>query len=228
MQELLTRGMPGRHTRFKQTEIGRIPEAWDAIPLERYCSRVTDGTHDTPRKVAEGVPLLTAKNIRNGELDFESNYLISREDFVEISKRSHVDPGDVIFGMIGTIGNPVVVPSNAREFAIKNVALFKLGGDLTKADWLVAYLESPMFARRVLQQRTGNAQKFVPLRFLRKLLIPHASTEERGEIVGMLRAVNLRLRAESRRRSTLSRVKAALASVLLTGERRVSLDSEAP
>ena len=26
MQELLTRGLPGRHTRFKQTEIGEIPE----------------------------------------------------------------------------------------------------------------------------------------------------------------------------------------------------------
>ena len=29
MQELLTRGLPGRHTRFKQTEIGEIPESWD-------------------------------------------------------------------------------------------------------------------------------------------------------------------------------------------------------
>ncbi len=28
MQELLTRGLPGRHTQFKQTEIGEIPEVW--------------------------------------------------------------------------------------------------------------------------------------------------------------------------------------------------------
>lgn len=33
MQELLTRGLPGRHTRFKQTEIGRAPDAWDVVPL---------------------------------------------------------------------------------------------------------------------------------------------------------------------------------------------------
>ena len=228
MQELFTRGLPGRHTRFKRTEIGRIPEEWDAIPLERYCARVTDGTHDTPRRVTEGVPLLTAKNIRNGELDFKGSYLISEDDFIEISKRSRVDPGDVIFGMIGTIGNPVVVPSDVHELAIKNVALFKLDGDLTKADWLVAYLESPMFARRVLQQQTGNAQKFLPLGFLRKLLIPDASAEERGEIVATLRSVNLRLRTEAKCRSSLSQVKAALTSVLLTGERRVRPDPETP
>ena len=33
MQELLTRGLPGRYTRFKQTEIGEIPEEWDFLPL---------------------------------------------------------------------------------------------------------------------------------------------------------------------------------------------------
>ena len=33
MQELFTRGLPGRHTQFKQTEIGEIPEEWDLLPL---------------------------------------------------------------------------------------------------------------------------------------------------------------------------------------------------
>ena len=31
VQELLTRGLPGRHTRFKQTEIGEMPEEWDSM-----------------------------------------------------------------------------------------------------------------------------------------------------------------------------------------------------
>lgn len=29
MQELLTRGLPGRHTGFQRTEIGEIPADWD-------------------------------------------------------------------------------------------------------------------------------------------------------------------------------------------------------
>lgn len=33
LQELLTRGMPGRHKRFKKTEIGMIPEEWAVEPL---------------------------------------------------------------------------------------------------------------------------------------------------------------------------------------------------
>ena len=226
MQELLTRGLPGRHTRFKQTEIGEIPEEWDLITLEDFCAQVTDGTHDTPKRANQGFPLLTSKNLRNGMLDFESCYLISEEDCAEISKRSRVDAGDVLFGMIGTIGNPVIVPREAQEFAIKNVALFKLDGDLTKAGWLVAYLESPMFARRVQQQQTGNAQKFLSLGFLRRFRILNPPVDERGEIVGALRRFDQRLRIEAECFASLKRLKTAFMSVLLTGELRVTPNTE--
>ena len=38
MQELLTRGLPGRHMRFKQTEIGDIPEGWEVVALSSVAS----------------------------------------------------------------------------------------------------------------------------------------------------------------------------------------------
>ena len=33
MQQLLTQGIPGRHTRFRKTEIGEIPEDWELVEL---------------------------------------------------------------------------------------------------------------------------------------------------------------------------------------------------
>ncbi len=38
MQKLLTRGLPGRHTRFKQTEIGEVPEEWEVVELVSVAS----------------------------------------------------------------------------------------------------------------------------------------------------------------------------------------------
>jgi type I restriction enzyme, S subunit len=40
MQQLFTRGIPGRHSRFQQTKIGEIPASWEVVPL----SSVVDGT----------------------------------------------------------------------------------------------------------------------------------------------------------------------------------------
>ena len=87
-------------------------------------SDVRDGTHDSPKFYSTGKPLVTSKNLlAGGSLDLENVSLISEKDYVQINKRSRVDVGDILFGMIGTIGNPVMIQSDG--FAIKNVALIK-------------------------------------------------------------------------------------------------------
>lgn len=44
MVELVTRGLPGRHTRFKQTEIGEIPVEWAALAIDSLCKVVRGST----------------------------------------------------------------------------------------------------------------------------------------------------------------------------------------
>ena len=64
---------------------------------------VRDGTHDSPRYHQTGHPLVTSKNLTELGLDMTDISFISAEDFESINKRSKVDVGDIIFGMIGTI-----------------------------------------------------------------------------------------------------------------------------
>jgi len=85
---------------------------------------VRDGTYDTPKYVTEGYPLVTSKNLYTGHLDLSNVKYISERDRLKISERSFVEKGDVLFAMIGSIGNPVIVEIEP-DFSIKNVALFK-------------------------------------------------------------------------------------------------------
>lgn len=64
---------------------------------------VRDGTHSSPRYVSNGYPLITSKNLTNQGLNFDDISFISEYDYIEINKRSKVDIGDIVFGMIGTI-----------------------------------------------------------------------------------------------------------------------------
>ena len=72
MQELLTRGLPGRHTRFKQTEIGEIPEDWDFLSLVDL-AEPGHGLQTGPfgsqlhasDYVAHGVPVIMPKDMMN-------------------------------------------------------------------------------------------------------------------------------------------------------------------
>jgi len=134
---------------------------------------VKDGTHDSPKYVNPeiGFPLVTSKNLRNGFIDLSVVDFISKEDYENINKRSKVDKGDLLFAMIGTIGNPVHV-LNEPNYAIKNVALFKKNKDNNSIEYLKYILTSISIKRKLSRDATGGTQKFVSLSYIRKLIIP--------------------------------------------------------
>ena len=140
---------------------------------------VRDGTHDSPKYHKEGHPLVTSKNLNDYGLDMTDVSLISDADFEAINKRSKVDNGDILFGMIGTIGNPVIV--DRSDFAIKNVALIKEGGDIPNR-FLIQLLKSSVFEKYIRNENAGNTQKFLGLSKIREFIFFAPTTEEQIKI----------------------------------------------
>ena len=163
-----------------------IPKNWK---WKRFADvlDVRDGTHDTPKYVTEGIPLVTSKNLRKGLIDFESAKLISYEDAKQINNRSRVDDGDILLAMIGTIGNPVLVKKD-REFSIKNMALFKpIDSNLLDMSYVLYYLKNE---ERVMQEKArGGLQPFVSLKLLRTSIIPLPPLAEQKRIVQKLNVI---------------------------------------
>ena len=167
-----------KHFRFEEFE-----DNWIYKSLEKV-SVVKDGTHDSPKYHSEGFPLITSKNLlNNATLNMENVNFISKEDFDKINKRSKVDCGDILFGMIGTIGNPVIVKEEG--FAIKNVALIKEKGDL-KNDFLIHVLDSNIIKKQFYKLNAGGTQKFIALNLIRNLKVPVPSINEQNQISNFL------------------------------------------
>lgn len=155
------------------------------ITASDYCLRVTDGTHDTPKPVEEGYYLVTSKHISNGSLNFSDAYKISEKDYCEINKRSQVEQWDILFSMIGSVGEIYLERNPNPQYAIKNLGLFKMGGDKHKAIKLYYFLRSSFFQKKLNFRLSGSVQSFVPLQFLRELELPdmsHISNETVDEI----------------------------------------------
>jgi type I restriction enzyme S subunit len=148
LQSVFTQRGPG----WVETKLG---EAYD----------VRDGTHDSPKYHATGYPLITSKNLKRDGLTFDDVKLISEQDYTKINERSAVHKGDVLFAMIGTIGNPTLVEVEPN-FAIKNVALFKNPNGQSGA-FLKHYLDSGMVISKMMKEAKGTTQKFVGLGYLR-------------------------------------------------------------
>jgi type I restriction enzyme M protein len=155
---------------------------FELIKLGEVCD-VRDGTHDSPKYVLDGYPLITSKNIIDGKIDFTNVNLISKDDLDKVNKRSFVDDGDLIMPMIGTIGNPIIVKKD-REFGIKNVALIKPNeNSLINNVYLKYILGSEVINEHFLNEAKGVAQKYLSLGFLRNLEIPLPPLEIQNQIV---------------------------------------------
>ncbi|MBA3966606.1 MAG: N-6 DNA methylase [Nitrospirales bacterium] len=160
---------------------------WPKAELGKICD-VRDGTHDSPKYVLEGYPLITSKNLKNGFIDFSDVNLISRENLDEINKRSKVDEGDILMPMIGTIGNPVIADTS-REYAVKNVALikFKKNSEVDNR-FLKDVLGSAEMQCHFDLQASGSTQRFIPLGFIRSLPVPLPPIATQQAIVAEIEA----------------------------------------
>jgi type I restriction enzyme S subunit len=150
---------------------------------------VRDGTHDSPKYVDDGFPLITSKNLVNGKIDFNNINYITENDFIAINKRSKVDIGDILYSMIGSIGNFAVVSSEVN-FAIKNVALFKFKNGKITNKYLVYFIQSNEFLKQIESQSKGGTQKFVTLKILRNIQIPLPPLPQQQKIANILDAAD--------------------------------------
>ena len=155
-----------------------IPDNWKWTIFDQIID-VRDGTHESPKYIEySDYPLITSKNLTKNGLNFENVNYLSKEDYDSINVRSFVDDGDILFAMIGSIGNPVLV-NKTRNFAIKNVALFKCSKNVFNK-YLLYYLKSQ---GDMSNKTKGGVQKFVSLKILRNYLIPVPPLEQQKKIV---------------------------------------------
>ncbi|AZA19644.1 MAG: restriction endonuclease subunit S [Lactobacillus helveticus] len=161
-----------------------IPDSWEWVRLGDVLD-VRDGTHGTPKYVSDGVPLVTAKNLRNGKIDFSNIKYISESDAKKINERSQVNENDVLFAMIGTIGNPVLVNTD-RIFSIKNVALLKAN---TLINMRFVYMYILTIQDLLLKNASGGNQKFLSLRKINKLPFSLPPLPEQVKIIKMVNSL---------------------------------------
>lgn len=157
-----------------------IPANWRWVRASDILD-VRDGTHDTPKYVIKGIPLVTSKNLDNGQLNLTNIKYISKEEAEKINIRSKVDINDILFAMIGTIGNPVIIKENIK-MSIKNIGLFKLyNNSKINMDYIYYVL---LYMQDILKQQVSSGvQRFVSLTDLRKMIIPLPPIKEQQRII---------------------------------------------
>ncbi|MBR0257132.1 MAG: restriction endonuclease subunit S, partial [Synergistaceae bacterium] len=169
-----------------------------ALLGDGLASLVTDGTHFTPQYVDDGLPFLSALNIKKGYIDFEAGCQhITQEQHEILCRRVRPQEGDILMRKIGT-GERLacVVPKLEHEFSIfVSIALIRAN---ISPCYLSAFINSKYGQMQLLRFNKGINQPDLHLEDIRRLLVPLFSDEFYGRITDItLDAQSLRAESES-------------------------------
>jgi type I restriction enzyme S subunit len=221
MQRLLTRGIG--HTKFKQTDIGEIPEDWEVSRLEDVLLLCQYGL-SVPLFETGARPIFRMNNFENG-------YVIPND-----IKYANID--DATFNQFKLNRGDILFNRTNSYDLVGKVGIFLLDGDYTFASYLIRLrtdpskadpfflnyymnVESSQNSLRSLATR-GSSQSNINATNLKSMLIPLPSLAEQRKIASVISSVDGKLAVESRRRDRLDHLKRGLMQVLLTGRVRVA------
>ena len=160
-----------------------IPEGWMWVRLGEICKSISDGDHQPPPQVPEGVPFLVISNVSASRIDFSSTRYVPQDYFNALSNDRTAQKGDILFTVTGSYGIPIKVESDEKFCFQRHIALLKLMLDW---DYIFYILKSPTIKSQCDAVATGTAQKTVGLKALRNLLIPLPPPAEQKRIVERL------------------------------------------
>ena len=231
MQELFTRGPPGRHIRFKQTEIGKIPVSWSVLSLASLCEDgIRNGVFKKRAEFGFGVRLINVSDVyRNLQVDPRALQRVNVT--VDEMDRFSARCGDLFFVRSSLkkegIGKCCVVTGTCEPLVFE-CHIMRVRVRTAEADSLfLAYqCDTSGFRRRLMRQAKTVTMTTIGQTGLGSLPVACPAVDEQREISDILVSLDRRVETENRRTARLERVKAALMSVLLTGELRVTPDPE--
>jgi len=155
--------------------------------LDEVCSKITDGSHFSPKIVEEGYPYITVKDLDNGKIDFINCKKISELDYNNLLK-SGCKPfkGDVLFSKDGTVGKVALVDIERDFVVLSSLGIFRPLPNKLNSQFLYWFLNSPLIQDHAEGLKTGAAIKRVVIKTLKTFQIPLPPLPEQERIVAYL------------------------------------------
>lgn len=148
-----------------------------------------------PNKVASGIPLVTARNVKRGYFEFEPREFIPAEEYEEWMTRGKPEPGDVLFTTEGhTLGSAAKLPAFPRVALAQRLITMSGGNDLT-SDYLLQFILTRCFQDAVATRSTGSAARGISSKKLGEIRIPVPPLPLQQRFAGIV-ARHDRLRAQ--------------------------------
>ena len=168
--------------RYKQTEVGVIPDDWQVSPLEEFTSFISYGFTNPMPTSESGVYMITAKDINHGRIQFDTARCTTEEAYrTLLTAKSRPKNGDLLLTKDGTLGRLALV--DQRTICINQSVAILRPNSKAVPEFLKALLEAPVYQNRMLEDAGGSTIKHIYITIVNQMPVAVPPTKAEQEAI---------------------------------------------
>jgi type I restriction enzyme S subunit len=206
---------------YKQTEVGVIPEDWSLLPLEYFTSYISYGFTNPMPTTHSGVYMITARDINNGRIQFETARCTTVEAYrTLLTPKSRPVVGDLLLTKDGTLGRLAIV--DTQTVCINQSVAILRPNNKANVRFLKLLLESQVYQKRMQEDAGGSTIKHIYITIVNRMPIALPPTlREQEAIAGALSDADAWIESLEQMIAKKRQIKQGAMQELLTGKRRL-------
>ena len=186
---------------------------WKEVRLGDVCSKITDGSHFSPKAQTEGYPMLSVKDMREYDFDFSNCKKISYEDYLKMERDGCVPQiGDVLVAKDGSYLKEIFICKEQREIALlSSIAIFRPNSQLIDSRFLCYCLKSPRVYNYIsLNCVSGSALPRIILKDFKGVNIRVPSLDDQRRIASILSSLDRKIELNNKINADLEEMAQAI------------------
>jgi type I restriction enzyme S subunit len=205
--------------------LGDVPEHWEVLALKRWVSaKITDGPHETPEWLDDGVAFLSAEAMVSGRLDFRRRRgYISRELHEAYCRKCRPQRDDIFMCKSGATTGKVAIVETDDEFSVWSpLALIRVDPERVLPHLLLAVLQCRYVQRQVQDTWSYGTQPNLSMAAMERLMVALPPIDEQVPLLAHIdaatRVPNAAIERSQREVALLREYRTRLIADVVTGK----------
>lgn len=217
-----------KETKFKNTEIGRIPEEWETCTILSQSNKLVVAFVGTCEKYytnkGEGVMMLRTGDLKERSIDYTNIKYISYS-FHNANKKSQLKKGDILIARHGSNGHGVIYDKNDEANSLNFVIVHLIDNEYLNS-YLVYCLDTNIVREQIEVATAGSTQKVINTKAIGELIVPKPNILEQQRIASALTSIDNLISSLDKLIEKKKNIKQGTMQQLLTGQIRLKGFSE--
>ena len=217
---------PFKDQPFVESELGMVPQGWRVVTLSDACSKITDGSHYSPKDDPFGtIPMLSVKDMLHNGFDYSSCKKINEEEYEKMKANDCVPrTKDILVAKDGSYLKEIFMcTEEIKQAILSSIAIFRSNADVIFPEILLQLLRLPKVKKDVGDNYvSGSALPRIVLKDFKKFKFIMAPIDIQNEVIESLRSLNVRIHINDKESSRLAELRDTLLPRLMSGELKVN------